>query len=69
MAGQQLRILEIQHFSDSDPDALMDAVESFLGGGGDESVSPSPESEEATLIDWEYQVDGGTHHIVLIYTE
>ena len=69
--AQELRQINFQEFvSDAGLPDLIQQVEGFVSRGGDESASdPKPETDQARLLDWRYQADGGSHYLVLIYTE
>lgn len=69
--ARPLRVLRFQEFTSSSGLAdLIEQVEGFIDRAGDEDADPpKPETEEARLHSWQYQVEGGTHNLVLIYTE
>lgn len=67
---QKLREIKVQEFSNPDFNTVIDQVQAFLTRGGKaDAPDPKPATEEARLLEWQYQADGGDHFIVLIYTE
>lgn len=60
--SQQLRDLKIKVFTESSGSALESSVQDFFQAGG-------TSTDQARIVSWTYQVDGGEHHLTLIYAE
>lgn len=57
-----LRNLRVKTFSGSDLAVVATEAEEFFKSGGEET-------DQARMIGWRYSADGGTHHLVILYTE
>lgn len=56
--GTDMRIVLTKTFSADSASALQDEFDNWR-----------QDREEETFLDWEYQVDGGTHYLFILYTE
>lgn len=57
-----LRNLRVQTFSGGDLATVASQAEDFFKSGGEET-------DQGRMLGWRYQVDSGTHHLVILYTE
>jgi hypothetical protein len=71
-----LRFIRVKHFEAASGDDLADAVRAWFTAKEEtktvdyQTVTETAElSEDRELIDWRYQVEGGTHHLILFYAE
>lgn len=63
-----LRNLRPKYFTAADGATLQTTVREWFRPG-DDPDGGGPLSEERELVDWEYTVDGGTHHLWIWYAE
>lgn len=57
-----LRNVRTRTFTGSSLEDVAAEAETWLKAGGEET-------DQGRLLDWSYDADGGTHHIVILYTE
>lgn len=71
-----LRFIRVKHLEATSGDDLADAVRAWFTADSetytvpDSSIENTAElSEDRELIDWEYRVENGIHHVMIFYAE